>query len=50
MAILRAASDRVSDILREHRQKLDAGQDPCVVRREARRRRTQELVLLASAF
>jgi hypothetical protein len=32
MAILKAASDRVSDILREHRQRVDAGRDPCAKR------------------
>lgn len=32
MAILKAASDRVTDILRESRQRVDAGQDPCAKR------------------
>jgi len=32
MAILREASDRISEILREHRRKVDTGEDPCAMR------------------
>ncbi|KAF9048528.1 hypothetical protein BJ165DRAFT_1028576 [Panaeolus papilionaceus] len=41
--LLKAASDRVTEILRENRRRLDVGEDPCAVRRELRRRRAQEL-------
>ncbi|KAF8968387.1 hypothetical protein BDZ97DRAFT_433088 [Flammula alnicola] len=43
LELLRAASDRVSEILRENRRRLDAGEDTSTVRKEARRRRAQEL-------
>ena len=32
MAMLRAASDRISDILQERRRRVDAGEDPCLKR------------------
>jgi len=32
MAILKEASDRISEILREHRRKVDTGEDPCAMR------------------
>ncbi|KDR81839.1 hypothetical protein GALMADRAFT_240088 [Galerina marginata CBS 339.88] len=40
---LKAASDRVSEILRENRRRLDAGEDSNTTRKEARRKRAQEL-------
>jgi len=41
--VLRNASDRVSEILRENRRRLDAGEDLNTIRREARRKRAREL-------
>lgn len=32
MAMLREASDRVGEILREHRRRVDSGEDPCAKR------------------
>ncbi|KAF8162887.1 hypothetical protein B0H34DRAFT_298968 [Crassisporium funariophilum] len=43
VALLKGASERVSEILRENRRRLDAGEDPSTLRKEARRRRAQEL-------
>ncbi|PPR03932.1 hypothetical protein CVT26_001137 [Gymnopilus dilepis] len=40
---LTAASERVSEILRENRRRLDTGEDSDAVRREARHKRAQEL-------
>ncbi|KAF8911172.1 hypothetical protein CPB84DRAFT_1958283 [Gymnopilus junonius] len=40
---LTAASERVSEILRESRRRLDAGEDSNTARREARLKRSQEL-------
>lgn len=44
--ILRNASDRVSEILRENRRRLDAGEDLNTGRRDARRKRARELSAL----
>ncbi|KAF5330967.1 hypothetical protein D9619_005991 [Psilocybe cf. subviscida] len=44
LGVLRAASDRVSEILRESRRRLDAGEDSSTIRREARRKRAEELL------
>jgi len=41
--ILRNASDRVTEILRENRRRLDAGEDPNTIRKAARRKRAMEL-------
>jgi len=41
--ILRNASDRVTEILRENRRRLDAGEDPNTIRKAARRKRALEL-------
>ncbi|KAF8810123.1 hypothetical protein BYT27DRAFT_7240930 [Phlegmacium glaucopus] len=41
--LLKNASERVSEILRENRRRLDAGEDPSTVRKEARRKRAMEL-------
>ncbi|KAF8188388.1 hypothetical protein BJ912DRAFT_401327 [Pholiota molesta] len=44
LSVLKAASERVSEILRENRRRLDAGEDPNAIRKEARRQRAQELL------
>ncbi|KAF9476342.1 hypothetical protein BDN70DRAFT_882599 [Pholiota conissans] len=44
LSLLKAASERVSEILRENRRRLDDGEDPNTIRKEARRRRAQELL------
>ncbi|KAJ3509403.1 hypothetical protein NLJ89_g5240 [Agrocybe chaxingu] len=41
--VLKAASDHVAEILRENRRRVDAGEDSNAARREARRKRAQEL-------
>ncbi|KAF9566276.1 hypothetical protein CPC08DRAFT_704012 [Agrocybe pediades] len=43
LVLLREASERVSEILRENRRRLDSGEDTNVARKEARRRRALEL-------
>ncbi|KIM49473.1 hypothetical protein M413DRAFT_109098 [Hebeloma cylindrosporum] len=43
LTLLRDASERVSQILQENRRRVDAGEDPSTVRKEARRRRAQEI-------
>ncbi|PPQ81218.1 hypothetical protein CVT25_015742 [Psilocybe cyanescens] len=47
--VLMEASERISEILRENRRRLDAGEDPCISRREARRKRAQELSAVRKA-
>ncbi|KAH9484001.1 hypothetical protein JR316_0003479 [Psilocybe cubensis] len=41
--LLVQASARISEILRENRRRLDSGEDLCISRREARRKRAQEI-------
>ncbi|KAF9533526.1 hypothetical protein CPB83DRAFT_890021 [Crepidotus variabilis] len=51
MVLLRAASDKINSILEQSRRRVDAGEDHDSTRREARRKRTQELCgLLPSAL
>jgi len=48
LAALQAASERINVILEENRRRVDAGEDPSSARREARRKRNEELDVVRS--